>query len=142
MSPSEGPRKPPGYHQIHNDVNVQPYCSCGICGSGVDCNAASCPNCGADSTKFISGDPKTKRDNTKQSPVAPVRNVPISAAVLDNKKKDDEAPFDRKLEPWSVSVGGEPTVEKSFSDPEVEENSDKNHMRSVEQTWQDLCGDE
>lgn len=148
MSPNKGPRKPPGYHQLHDDMNVSPYCSCGICGSGVDCKAGACPNCSADSTSFVQGDPKTQRD--KKNPTAPqqVRNVPLMAAVLENKEKDDKEPFDKKLEPWKESIGGPKTVkdmlndeEKEFSDPDDPKNSDKNHMESVEDTWAALSGE-
>lgn len=142
MPANEGPRKPPGYHQLHKDINVKPYCSCGICGSGVDCMAAACPNCSADSTSFVQGDPKTQRD--KKNPHAPqqMKNVPLTAALLENKERDDKGILDKKLEPWTVDVGGPTTVEKDFSDPEVEENSDKNHIESVEQTWKELSGED
>jgi len=141
MSPNKGPRKPPGYHQLHNDINVSPYCTCGICGSGVDCKGAACPNCNANSNSFVQGDPKTKRDEKSTSAPTQMRNVPLMAALLDNKSKDDKEPFNNKLQPWRVDIGGEPTEEKSFSDPEVEENSDKNHNESVDQTWKDLSGE-
>ena len=149
MSPNNGPRKPPGYHQLHNDMNVSPYCSCGICGSGVDCKAGACPNCSADSTSFVQGEPKTQRDKkTPNATPQQVKNVPLLAAVLENKEKDDKEPFNNKLEPWKEPIGGPKTVkdmlndeEKDFSDPDDPQNSDKNHMESVEDTWSALSGE-
>jgi len=143
MAPLTEPRKPPGYNQLHNDMNVSPYCSCGVCGSGVDCTAGSCPNCSSNSKTFVQGDPKTQRDKMRPSNPqdTPQRNVPLFAAVLENKETDDKEPLDSKLEPWTVSIGGAPTQEKSFSDPDDPENSDKNHRESVDQTWKDLSGE-
>lgn len=140
---NKGPRKPPGYHQLHEDMNVSPTCSCSVCNSVVDCNSGACQNCSADSTHFLRGDPKTRRDEFKpnMNPGKPT-NVLINAAVLDNKKKDDKKPFNKKLEPYKTEIGGIPTVEKFFSDPDIDENSDKNHMDSVQQTWEELGGDE
>lgn len=156
MPENKGPRKPPGYNQLHNDMNIKPYCTCAICGSGVDCMGAACPNCNADSTNFLQGDPKTKRDTIKQKAPQPqqIKNMPLQAiaVVLDNKKKDDKKPFDNKLVPYNVEIGGSPTEEKSFeehqdekeksfSDPYDEKNSDKNHIESVERTMKELCGE-
>jgi len=101
---------------------------------------SQCQNCGANSDKFVQSDPKIEPDKKKTKPFNQIRNIPLTAALLSNKEKDDErTKTEVKLEPWTVEIDG-PANNEKFLDDNLEDE-DFNEQEDIYQTWLDLAGD-